>query len=502
MMKKIIFIFLFITLVFYSHCFAEDIYFASVQTGNGSGDSCSNAKAYTTITWGEGVGRIGPGDTLHICGRITLDAGGGPVINVGVNGTEQDPITIKFEKDAVLQAPYFGGATNKGAINITNHDWIIIDGGTNGIIRNTDNGGNLTYQRKSYGIVLSNAHNCIIKNLTISKLYDAKDDGTEDTRISIEGGSDNYIRAIYASNCNNLRIYNNNINSAGWAITVSGSAHYGLYIYNNTITDISAAIVLASGGLFSNINIYSNKISDNSQWSYNDGIKFFAESEVYTHEFSGVKIYNNYMEKLCSGGVYGATSFILMDQARHTSPEIYNNVLVGTASDNCANGYITIGNHTNEQVGRDIDAKVYNNTIIKTFAGLDIIFLITKKGRNVKLLNNIVKAVGNTYVTALNDAYCSGISDFNNYWTTSGTLAFGITEGANSIIADPLLTSDYKLQYNSPGVNTGSSEVNSVLNTDKEGNPRPNGSGWDIGAYEYVESNEPRPPQNLRILSP
>jgi len=92
---------------------------------------------------------------------------------------------------------------------------------------------------------------------------------------------------------------------------------------------------------------------------------------------------------------------------------------------------------------------------------------------------------GNTYFTSLNDGSCSGTSDYNNYYAGSGTGYFGITEGANSVYTDPQLDANYKLTSTSPGKDTGTSDVDSVLTDDYDGISRPQGAGWDIGAYEF-----------------
>jgi hypothetical protein len=55
-------------------------------------------------------------------------------------------------------------------------------------------------------------------------------------------------------------------------------------------------------------------------------------------------------------------------------------------------------------------------------------------------------------------------------------------QDANSITSNPLLTPEYSIPSNSPCVNTG---VVSTATTDFIGTSRPQGSGWDIGAYEF-----------------
>jgi len=62
--------------------------------------------------------------------------------------------------------------------------------------------------------------------------------------------------------------------------------------------------------------------------------------------------------------------------------------------------------------------------------------------------------------------------------------------GAGNICENPLFITpawgsvgNYHLQLGSPAIDQGTSE--GTLSTDLEGNPRPFGAGFDIGAYEY-----------------
>ncbi len=70
-----------------------------------------------------------------------------------------------------------------------------------------------------------------------------------------------------------------------------------------------------------------------------------------------------------------------------------------------------------------------------------------------------------------------------------------ITVGSNSILRNPLLTSDYHLHNGSPAADTGLDIP--WLTVDLEDNPRPPGE-YDIGAYEGTVPWEVYPPLVLR----
>jgi len=75
---------------------------------------------------------------------------------------------------------------------------------------------------------------------------------------------------------------------------------------------------------------------------------------------------------------------------------------------------------------------------------------------------------------------------FNDFWDNLNDYCEPTTISDN-IIADPLffdpLSEDYHLQLGSPSIDSGTS-VGAPAN-DKDGNARPFGGGFDMGAYEW-----------------
>lgn len=67
-------------------------------------------------------------------------------------------------------------------------------------------------------------------------------------------------------------------------------------------------------------------------------------------------------------------------------------------------------------------------------------------------------------------------------------------QGTGSFLADPLLASgptymvsSYEVDINSPCINTGLAI--SSISDDFYGNPRPDGAGWDVGAFEFMHAS-------------
>jgi hypothetical protein len=92
---------------------ANDIYVAQNSAGAGNGADCADASSLAWFnssgSWGPAANQIGPGTTVHLCNTFS-GAPGSTMLKVQANGTNGNPITIKFEPGALLTAPYWAGA--------------------------------------------------------------------------------------------------------------------------------------------------------------------------------------------------------------------------------------------------------------------------------------------------------------------------------------------------------------------------------------------------------
>ncbi len=154
---------------------ASDIYIAQNATGGNTGADCADAHAASwfnsSSNWGSGSGKIGPGTTVHLCGTFTAPAGSSGYLTFQGSGLSGNPITLLFESGAVLTAPYWSGP----AVLIGAHNYVTVDGGTNGIIQATANGTDLANQQDGgTGVDCGSVNMCSnvrVQNLTIADLY-------------------------------------------------------------------------------------------------------------------------------------------------------------------------------------------------------------------------------------------------------------------------------------------------------------------------------------------
>jgi len=233
---------------------------------------------------------------------------------------------------------------------------------------------------------------------------------------------------------------------------------------NNFHDNYEDSIDLKTAG---NIKIHHNKL-------HND-----AGDAVTTHDDTSsdgdaddVEFYNN---EVYSSGWWG-----LIIKGGCDNWSVYNNLIYGNAHDqDCIKGnYVPVGLN-----GGGSTSKIYNNVIYNN----------GPKGGYTgsgKLINNIVYNNGQAgYID------CKGKSSHGNIGvSSSGTIdnnyvyptSPGIT-GSNAIsVSNPMMKNpsnfDFTLLNGSPLINSG---VDVGITTDFFGTPRPQGAGYDIGAYEY-----------------
>jgi parallel beta-helix repeat protein len=158
--------------------------------------------------------------------------------------------------------------------------------------------------------------------------------------------------------------------------------------------------------------------------------------------------------RLPNGSFSCANAIII---ARGSNNQVYNNVIRDSGPGECSGGGIQI------QYGA-VNTKIYNNTLYNNSAGG--IYVGTNSDGTI-IRNNI--------------AYSNGGRDFI---IDGGT---NVTQSNNLFDVNPAFLNagvgDLRLSSSSPAANAGM-DLSSVFTIDYSGTTRPQGLGWDIGAYE------------------
>ncbi len=236
----------------------------------------------------------------------------------------------------------------------------------------------------------------------------------------------------------------------GEGIDVKNGSSYGKVYQNviwNTPTDRAGIYIDAYELHTHNIEIYGNTVYDSKHF----GINICSEKGGLLED---VWIYNNLIYNNKRGGIQ------FFDESSHSGPEPIQNIYI------------------------------YNNTFFNNSANINWWGGITNSSpflSNIYIHNNIFSG---------NNAYQVDDQAGANGWNVSNNLLFGdlgtqdqnrINSG-DDIQGNPQFLNavnlDFRLNPSSPAIDQG---ISSFINTDFDGNPRPSGSGWDIGAFEYAQ---------------
>lgn len=474
---------------------ANDVYIAQSASGSDNGSSCANAFPYSYFNasgnWTSGVAggaQIGPGTTVHVCGTITVAAGANALTFQG-SGTNGNPITLKFEAGAILQSPYF--SKSGYGINGSGGQWIVIDGGTNGIIQNTANGTNLTYQQPST-LVGGFGSNFTVKNLSFLNVYqhvinDSNGGGAWGLSLSDESnvtvGSNNTF--TFCDVC--IMGDWGSSSASNWTIQGNSFAHSN--------QDIQFGFYPA--GTFSNLYIHDNTATDWVNWD--------DPGNDFHHNF--VHLFTNLPGANLAGDIW-----------------IYNNQAVGDIGAH-STSLIFLENNNGGSGGTMSPAYIFNNVFSKTNANVPTSSgLIAPMQNNGFILNNTISDAGGTGGNAYNcvHIYGTGWTIENNILVGCGTYVYqqgsSITANNNvyygaaspqwisqstwdtslaswqstcrcdaaSMTTDPKLSSSFRLQAGSVAISLGMNLASlgiTPLNSDKAGQPRPPAGAWAAGAY-------------------
>jgi hypothetical protein len=487
---------------------ATDIYVAQNGAGAGAGTSCANALPVAwfnvATNWGGGNGQIGPGTIVHLCGTFT-GAPSTTLLTMQGNGVSGNPITVLFEAGAVLTSPYWNASS--GAITCNGKSFITIDGGSNGIIQNSDDGNNgQGNDQQSGAIELSQCNNVIVKNLTIHNIYiqqpqhvySSCSTRVDSFAVSVDGGS--HIRV------SNLVIDHVRI---GIAVGDGGVGGTDYEVDHNTLTYVEVHTGASSGSLpHTNFRFHDNHfgtgayIYDNPLNCYHhEAFHGFGSGSPYPDQ---VFVYNNLVD-----GIWGTN-----DSGQHITAGFFtefvgpnvvyaNNIIdfstggVGNEPDNgfifCkGDGAVDGSNH----------CELYNNTFLSqgTFGTS---FEAQLGASQMQFQNNIVvgadgpdaggdywavKPNNNVYFTTSTWHVPAGGTNWSG-WQSYGADANGNGSSnpgtyANVAYVPPAGSSPMKLGANL----TSKCSTYAWLCFDKNGNPRPANGPWVAGAVAAPSS--------------
>lgn len=509
---------------------ATSVYIAQSSTGAASGADCADAFPVswfnTAANWGSAAAQIGPGTTVYLCGTFT-GAANSTMLSAQGSGASGNPITIMFETGANLTAPYW--SASGGAINLGSQSYITVNGGTNGIIQDTQNGTGLTYQVPSLGIYTVGG-NVTIENLTIENLY--VHTSPSDTTVD-----QTEVRCVYLSG-SNVTVTNNLMHDAGWCVFhIFNNGDANVTVSNNQIYNIDHGIMVASGVAGGNsgpFSYFGNYIHDYANWDtttnvyHHDGLHCFTDSTdgVPAH-FNGLNIYNNWFD----GGTdttttYTAHIFLEGGNSSNSTPcadatssvAIYNNVLIGDQPVNngllnAASGNVHIYNntiidnnpadvsnpnsfcYTASSAGAALSVVFENNVL----SGCDTLVYVTGVSSFTTNYNVYANAGGNAFINGSNYFGPTQLSSWqssiggdasSSYRASAGLSSLGVpSSGAATINAGANLTG---LSIAPLDMTTSAGDTITPIKRP------PTGSTWDVGAYEFQSSAQaPSPATGL-----
>ncbi len=407
----------------------EDMTFYVTKNGN---DNNPGTLDLPWLTIQKAADNVSAGDTVYVREGIYAEK-----VKITRSGNEGNYITFSaFPGESVIIDASGKVGQWDGAVHVNGANYIKITGFT--VINSDWNGimiSNYSDKTRPQNVIVMN---CIVHDIQRSGLftnyadYITYDGNTVyNTQIAGKSGGGQQNENINIINTTNFEIKNNRIyGTANYeSIDVKMACSNGSIHHNDVTPNMSCGIYIDSQGYpISNIEIYDNIIRPNNGY----GIRGIALAVEVSGSLQHCKVYNNI--------IYGIGAAGIVPGASYSAGKIDDLVVVNNTVFNCGWG-------TSWGGGIRIEYKGATNIILR---------------------NNIIYSNGG-----------NGGDLMTNENTTIDHNLIGI---------DPAFinsgSGDFRLKEGSPAINTGSM-VSFVPDRDYEGNSRPQGGGYDIGAFEY-----------------
>ena len=421
-------------------------YYVSANTGQDSNNGLSASSPFKTIQKAADI--TNPGDTVLIMNGVYTTTEG-QVLSITRSGTPRAWITYKA---------YPGHSPQ---LQLQNNVW-------NGI--SVQNGA--SYIEINGLEVIGNSVNPIV-NLAYaqSQQSNTSDSLTNNNCISVDGRTGGHPHHI--------RILNNKVHDCGGAGISAIQTDYmtiqGNEVYNNAWYSVYAQ---------SGISTWQN-------WR-------FDSSTGYKMLIRNNKVYNNrqYIPWIAVGKITDGNG-IIIDDSRNTQNGstlgaytgrtlVENNIVFN-------NGGSGIHTYLSDHVD------IVNNTAYLNNQSPEITLgqIFTNTSSDVNILSNILYPISGKNVNS-NWGSTNVTFNYNVYGNANSTTI--LVKGNHDIVANPKFVkasidaskANFQLQSTSPAINKGFAWTNwtrwinlKIADTDFAGKPRPSGSEYDIGAYQY-----------------
>ncbi len=279
-------------------------------------------------------------------------------------------------------------------------------------------------------------------------------DGIDATAVDINGwttSADDYIKMYTPTSTSEVGVsqrHNGVWDDAKYSIqaTNSGSVVYNTGNNHLRIDGLQIGIIL----------------SDNSDWH-----AAMAAGNAPDFHFS-----NN----IVRGNITGSSQYsigVAFDNS--SSAYVWNNIIYG---------FVNGGNVEYGIFSTASNAYIYSNTIFNSQTG------ISANGIDVMVKNNLIFGSSDSFngtldASSTNNAYSEGADLGSSGLDISGY-------ASTSVFMDPA-NNDFRIRYDSPVRDMGadlSSDLNLAFSTDIEGQSRPYGASWDIGADEFNPASD------------
>jgi len=497
---------------------AANWYVDNAVVANGNGQSWNTAwKSFSSIVWG--ANGVKAGDTLYISGGSTSKTYTS-ALTIGASGSVGNPITIKIEQDSGHNGKAVITVSDNNGITISNHSHITISGQAGSdttpkiqLTRNYYSGVEIAgtsdniiveyVEIDNNDMVVSSA----IGGLNIASSLNPGPSNIELRYLIVHDNQDDQFHFVQNTvyeptgydkiRIHNCEIYNQHDDGVeSWIGGVS--------FYNNRMRDRISPYrghpdMMQLYNTYYKVynNIFENHYGDTPESDGGTGgqimVLYFEldggdnDEITWNNRIGNLQIYNNVFyepNEFQVNTLYVAQISLAVSDPDFTSVGniyVFNNTFSGASTNNAL--ALSFSGSPNHAVVHDIyieNNNFYNASYVSSSVALD-------RGDGSDITYGSVGDAADV-IFDYNAFYGSGASNiyyggaqlaYANFKATSGCQDHEVTTNPN------LSASNYFQQGSGSSLNESGFSQSSYFSTDKLGTTRPQGSAWDIGAYEY-----------------